>query len=43
MRERLLADGAETVANTPAEFEAYLKVELERWTRIIKESGTRID
>ena len=43
MRERLLADGAEPVGNTPVEFEAYLKTELERWSRIIKESGARID
>jgi tripartite-type tricarboxylate transporter receptor subunit TctC len=43
MRERLLADGAEPVGNTPAQFEAYLKTELARWTRIIKEVGTRID
>ena len=43
MRERLLADGAEAVGNTPAEFAVYLKAELERWTRIIKEAGTRID
>jgi len=43
MRERLLADGAEPIGNTPAAFEAYLKAELERWTRVIKESGTKID
>ena len=43
MRERLLADGAEPVGNTPAQFETYLKAELARWPAIIKAAGTRID
>ena len=43
LRERLLADGAETVGNTPAEFAAFLKTDLARWSNIIRRAGTKID
>ncbi len=43
LRERLLADGAETVGNTPAEFAAFLKTDLARWSKIIRQAGAKID
>ena len=43
MRERFLADGAEPVGNTSAEFAAFLKTDLERWSKVIKMAGAKID
>ncbi|MDB5811414.1 MAG: hypothetical protein JWN94_3536 [Betaproteobacteria bacterium] len=41
VKERLAADGAEVVANTPDEFAAQLKAEHARWGPLIRESGAR--
>ena len=43
LRERLLTNGAEPVGNSPAEFDAFLKTELERWTKMTKQAGAKID
>lgn len=39
LRERLNSEGAEVVASTPAQFGAFLKVEMEKAARIVKASG----
>jgi tripartite-type tricarboxylate transporter receptor subunit TctC len=38
-RESLLAQGFDTAASTPAEFTAYLKAEIARYGRIVKDAG----
>jgi tripartite-type tricarboxylate transporter receptor subunit TctC len=43
IKDRLAADGAEAVANTPDEFAAQLKAELVRWGPLIRESGARAE
>ena len=43
IKEKLAADGAEAVANTPDEFAAQLKAELVRWGPLIRESGARAE
>ena len=35
--------GMEIVASTPAEFDAYFREERDRWARIVKETGAKID
>ena len=35
--------GGIPVGNTPAEFDAYQRAELEKWSRIVKESGAKVD
>jgi tripartite-type tricarboxylate transporter receptor subunit TctC len=40
-QERMKALGAVTVADTPAEFAAFLKKDYERWARVIKASGVK--
>jgi tripartite-type tricarboxylate transporter receptor subunit TctC len=37
--ERFTAQGAVIVGNTPDEFGAYLRSELDKWARVIKEAG----
>ena len=38
-RQRLASIGAEVVASSPEEFGRFIKNELQKWARIIKESG----
>ena len=35
--------GIETVGSTPAEFDAYFREERDRWARVVKETGARVD
>lgn len=35
--------GIEAVGSTPAEFEAYFREERDRWARVVKESGAKIE
>jgi len=43
MRERLAAQGAEPVGNSPEQFGAFIKSEIEKWSKIVKASGARVD
>jgi tripartite-type tricarboxylate transporter receptor subunit TctC len=42
-KERLAVLGFDPVDNTPAQFTAYIKVEVDKWAKVIKESGARVD
>jgi tripartite-type tricarboxylate transporter receptor subunit TctC len=39
VRERLAADGAEPTVGTPEQFAAFVKAEIARWTKVIKNAG----
>jgi len=41
VKERLAADGSETVGGTPADFERHLRNEVERFRKVIREAGIR--
>ena len=43
VRERILADGAEPVGSSPAEFRAFLEADLAKWAKVVKESGAKLD
>jgi tripartite-type tricarboxylate transporter receptor subunit TctC len=43
MRERLTGLGCEVVGNKPEELAAFLKAEIAKWGKVVKESGARID
>lgn len=43
VRERFMALGAEPVGNTAEEFAAFTKSELNKWARVVKQSGARVD
>jgi tripartite-type tricarboxylate transporter receptor subunit TctC len=39
LKERLAADGAEPAPSTPAEFAAWIKAEVAKWAKVIKDAG----
>jgi tripartite-type tricarboxylate transporter receptor subunit TctC len=43
VRERLAALGAEAVGSTPAEFALHIRTEIDKWSRVVKQSGARVD
>jgi tripartite-type tricarboxylate transporter receptor subunit TctC len=43
MREKFAAQGAVPVGNTPEQFAAYIRSEIEKWTRVVKFSGAKVD
>lgn len=42
IKERLAADGLEVVANSPDEFAALIKADIEKWTKVVKATGIRL-
>ena len=43
MADQLMAQGAEPVGNTPQELETFMRGEIERWTKVIKQANIRAD
>jgi tripartite-type tricarboxylate transporter receptor subunit TctC len=43
VKERILADGSEPVGSSPEEFRKYLLADLDKWTKLVKQSGAKLD
>jgi tripartite-type tricarboxylate transporter receptor subunit TctC len=43
VKARFAKQGADVVASTPAEFGAFIKHEIVKWTKVIKEAGATLD
>jgi tripartite-type tricarboxylate transporter receptor subunit TctC len=43
VRERFLTLGTEPVNTTPEEFAAYIRAEIQKWGKVIKESGAKVE
>jgi tripartite-type tricarboxylate transporter receptor subunit TctC len=42
-RDSVIAEGAEVVTNTPGEFREFLKADIAKWAKVLKESGAKLD
>jgi len=42
-RQRIAADGGEAVGSTPDEMIAIIRRDLAKWTKVVNESGARVD
>lgn len=43
VREKLLAQGVEPVGGTPQQFRAFLRTEMEKWGKVVREAGIRAE
>ena len=41
--ERLASQGAEKVGNTPEQFAAFIREEIEKWGKVVKAAGAKVD
>ena len=43
VRERLVQEGSEPLGNTPAQFGAYVKAEIAKWSGVVKAANLKAD
>ena len=43
LRDRLARDGVDVVGNTPKEFAAFIRSELDKWAKAVKESNAKVE
>ena len=43
MQERFAQQGALVVGDTPEQFTAYIKSEIDKWTQVVKFAGAKVD
>jgi tripartite-type tricarboxylate transporter receptor subunit TctC len=43
VHSRIVADGSEPVGSTPEEFRRFLKADVVKWAKVVKESGAKLE
>jgi tripartite-type tricarboxylate transporter receptor subunit TctC len=43
VKSRLATQGADPIGSTPDQFDAFIKSEIAKWTKVVKENGLKVD
>ena len=43
VRERLVVDGSEPIGNSPEEFRRFMQGDMDKWAKLVKESGAKLN
>jgi tripartite-type tricarboxylate transporter receptor subunit TctC len=43
LKQRLAGLGADALTSTPEEFSSYLRSEIDKWAKVVKASGMKVD
>jgi tripartite-type tricarboxylate transporter receptor subunit TctC len=43
LRERFIADGSEAISSSPEEFGAFIRVEVEKWSKVVRAANVKVD
>ena len=43
MREKLIGFGADPLTMTPDEFSRFLRADIEKWDKVVKAAGVKVD
>jgi tripartite-type tricarboxylate transporter receptor subunit TctC len=43
IKERFAGEGGDIVANTPEEFGAFIRNEIPKWSKVVKDAGVKVE